>query len=185
MPFAKNQTDTCFPEAIPLRTLKAKNIVKALINFFSTFGLSKVVETDQETHFMSKVFTQVLNELKIKHQTSSPYHPESQGELERFHQTLKTMLRKYCLEFGKSWDEGLPLCYLQLEKPLRNPLDSVRQIWYLDKLFVVHSNSSKKNGCQSCVKLNIMCWIMLVVLESIFFMHVSWPKKTWLRFRIK
>lgn len=27
--------------------------------------------------------------------TLSPYHPESQGALERFHQTLKTMLKTY------------------------------------------------------------------------------------------
>lgn len=66
---------TRFPEAIPLRTLKAKNVVKALTKFFSI--LPRVVQTDQGTNFMSKVFAQVLKELKIKHQTSSPYHPES------------------------------------------------------------------------------------------------------------
>lgn len=58
---------------------------------------------------MSRVFAQVVKELHAKHVTSSPYHPESQGALERFHQTLKVMLRKFCLESGKEWDEGLPL----------------------------------------------------------------------------
>lgn len=113
---------TRFPEAIPLRTLKAKNIVKVLINVFSTFGLPKVVQTDQGTNFMSKVFAQVLNELKIKHQTSSPYHPESQGALERFHQTLKIMLRKYCLESDKSWDEGLPLLLFAVRETIQESL---------------------------------------------------------------
>jgi len=32
-------TSTCFPEAIPLRNIKAKPIVKALIKFFTLFGL--------------------------------------------------------------------------------------------------------------------------------------------------
>lgn len=50
-----------------------------------------------------------MTELKIKHKKSSPYHPESQGALERFHQTLKSMLRKFCLESNRDWDEGLPL----------------------------------------------------------------------------
>lgn len=50
---------------------------------------------------MSCVFAQVLKQLNIKHCHSSAYHPESQGVLERFHQTLKTMLRTYCLEFEK------------------------------------------------------------------------------------
>uniref|UniRef100_A0A087YSQ8 Gypsy retrotransposon integrase-like protein 1 n=1 Tax=Poecilia formosa TaxID=48698 RepID=A0A087YSQ8_POEFO len=113
---------TRFLEAIPLRTLKTKNIVKALTKFFSTFGLPKVFQTDQGTNFMSKVFAQVMNELKMKHQTSTPYHPESQGALERFHQTLKTMLRKYCLESGKSWDEGLPLLLFAVRETIQESL---------------------------------------------------------------
>ncbi|KAL1274401.1 hypothetical protein QQF64_027215 [Cirrhinus molitorella] len=40
---------------------------------------------------------------------ASTYHLESQGALERFHQTLKAMLRKYCLDTSKEWDEGVPL----------------------------------------------------------------------------
>ena len=38
---------------------------------------------------------------------SSAYHPESQGALERFHQTLKTMIRSYCCNTAKDWDEGV------------------------------------------------------------------------------
>lgn len=56
------------------------------------------IQSDQGTSFMSKVFAQVMTELKIIHVKSRPYHPESQGALERFHQTLKSMLRKFCLE---------------------------------------------------------------------------------------
>ncbi|MGL5739489.1 MAG: hypothetical protein ACRCYJ_11625, partial [Plesiomonas shigelloides] len=47
--------------------------------------------------------------LAITHHVSSAYHPESQGALERFHQTLKSMLRKYCMETGRDWDDGVPL----------------------------------------------------------------------------
>ena len=39
---------------------------------------------------------------------SSAYHPESQGALERFHQTLKNMIRTY-LDFEKDLDEGVHL----------------------------------------------------------------------------
>lgn len=38
---------TRYPEAIPLRSLKAKVVVKELIKFCSTFGLPKVIQTDQ------------------------------------------------------------------------------------------------------------------------------------------
>ncbi len=50
---------TRYPEAIPLRSLRAKAIVKALTLFFSTFGLPKVMQTDQGTNFMSRLFNQI------------------------------------------------------------------------------------------------------------------------------
>ncbi|XP_027128228.1 uncharacterized protein LOC109142602 [Larimichthys crocea] len=100
---------TRYPEAIPLRRITASAVSKALIKFFTVFGLPRVVQTDQGSNFMSSVFSQVLKQLSIQHRTSSAYHPESQGALERFHQTLKTMLRAYCKEFEKDWDDGTPL----------------------------------------------------------------------------
>lgn len=57
---------TRFPEAFPLRTVKTKGIVKALTKFFSTFGLPRVTRTDQGTNFMSKIFTQLLKELRVE-----------------------------------------------------------------------------------------------------------------------
>ena len=58
---------------------------------------------------MSGLFQQVMSELGIKQFRSSAYHPESQGALERFHQTLKNMIRMYCQETEKNWDEGIHL----------------------------------------------------------------------------
>ena len=103
---------TCYPEAIPLRTLRAKAVVRALVNFFSTFGLPKSIQSDQGSNFTSKLFSQIISSLSIKHQKSSAYHPQSQGALERFHQTLKAMIKKFCLESGREWDGGLPFLML-------------------------------------------------------------------------
>ena len=100
---------TRFPEAIPMRNITAKSVIKALIKFFTTFGLPRVVQSDQGSNFTSNLFRQVLKELGIKHQISAAYHPESQGALERFHQTLKNMIRTYCFQNDKQWDEGVPL----------------------------------------------------------------------------
>jgi len=80
---------TRFPEAIPLRNIKAPTIVKALIKFFTLVGLPKSIQSDQGSNFMSGLFQQVMYELGIDQYASSAYHPESQGALERFHQTLQ------------------------------------------------------------------------------------------------
>ncbi len=67
-----------------------------------------MIQTDQGTNFTSRTFSQVLKLLRIKHNVSVAYHPESQGALERFHQTLKSMLRAYCFELERDWEEGVP-----------------------------------------------------------------------------
>ena len=100
---------TRFPEAIHLRNIKTKTIVKALVKFFTFVGLPKSVQSDQGSHFMPGVFQQVMHELGIKHYRSSAYHPERQGALERFHQTSKNMIRSYCVDTEKDWDEGIQL----------------------------------------------------------------------------
>jgi len=63
---------------------------------------------------MSGIFQKVMNELGIKQLSSSAYHPESQGALERFHQTLKNMISSYCLVTDKDWDEDIHLLLINV-----------------------------------------------------------------------
>ena len=113
---------TRFPEAIPLRNIKAKTIVKALVKFFTFVGLPKSVQSDQGSNFMSGIFQQVMHELGIKQYRSSAYHPESQGALERFHQTLKTMIRSYCFDTERDWDEGVHLLLFAARESVQKSL---------------------------------------------------------------
>lgn len=83
-------------------------MVRALSQFISIFGIPKTIQTDQGTNFTSHLFAQVLKQLNIKQKTSSAYHAQSQGALERFHQTLKSLLRSYCVQMERDWEEGLP-----------------------------------------------------------------------------
>lgn len=71
---------------------------------------------------MSSIFTQVLKSLSVTHRVSSAYHPQSQGALERFHQTLKSMLRKYCMDTGRDWDEGIPLVLFTVRETIQESL---------------------------------------------------------------
>ncbi len=113
---------TRFPEAIPLRNIKAKTIVKALIKFFTMVGLPRSIQSDQGSNFMSGVFQQVMHELGVKQYKSSAYHPESQGALERFHQTLKNMIRLYCFDTEKDWDEGVHLLLFAVRESVQESL---------------------------------------------------------------
>lgn len=104
---------TCFPEAIPLWSQ-----CQLLSKLWSIFGLPRV-HTDQGTNFRSKVFSHVLTSLKICHQISSPYHPESQGALEQFHQSLKSMFHKYFLDTEKDWDEGVTFVWCAVREAMQ------------------------------------------------------------------
>ena len=55
---------TRFPEAIPLRNIKTKTIVKALVKFFTFVGLPRSVQSDQGSNFMSGIFQQVMHEIR-------------------------------------------------------------------------------------------------------------------------
>ena len=97
-----------FPEAIPLRNITAKTVVEALVQFFTRYGLPKEVQSDQGSNFMSGLFQEVMYRLGVKQLKSSAYHPQSQGALERYHQTLKIMIRAFCEEYPEDWDKGIP-----------------------------------------------------------------------------
>lgn len=105
---------------------------------------------------MSTIFSQVMRELSIKHQVSSAYYPESQGALERFHQTVKSVLKRYCLESNREWDDGLPLLLFAIHKTtqeslgfspadlvfghtVRGPLRLLRERWLSDKPRSLHN----------------------------------------------
>ncbi|XP_074658644.1 uncharacterized protein LOC141911553 [Tubulanus polymorphus] len=113
---------TRFPEAIPLRKIDTPSICKALVKFFTLFGLPRSLQSDNGSNFMSGIFQQVMFQLGISQSKSSPYHPESQGALERFHQTLKSMLRVYCNENGKDWDEGVHLLLFATRESVQESL---------------------------------------------------------------
>ena len=71
---------------------------------------------------MSGIFQQVMHELGSKQYNSSAYHPESQGSLERFHQTYKNMIRTYCFGTEKDWDEGIHLLLFAARKSVQESL---------------------------------------------------------------
>ena len=114
---------TRFPEAISLRAISAKKIVEAVINFFSKVGLPRVIQTDRGSNFMSKLFRRAIEQLGVQHVKSSAYPLQSQGVLERFHATMKNMLRTHCLEHQKEWDQGLLFISFAAREAIQEPLE--------------------------------------------------------------
>ena len=100
---------TRYPIAFPLKNICARNIVSQLLKVFTTYGFPKEIQSDRGTNFTSDLFHNTLKELNVKHTLALPYYPQSQGALERHHQTLKSLLKKFCMERETNWDENLDL----------------------------------------------------------------------------
>ena len=60
-----------------------------------------ILQTDNGKEFLNKKLTDLLNKHKIKHITSTPYSPRTQGVIERFNRTLKQMIFKRITENKK------------------------------------------------------------------------------------
>ena len=86
---------TRYPEAVPVSSMHARTVVKHLIQFFTHFELPKELQSDRGINFTSNLFAQTMKDLGITHILSSAYHPQTQRALERHHQTLKSMLKKF------------------------------------------------------------------------------------------
>ncbi|XP_063585832.1 uncharacterized protein LOC134763205 [Penaeus indicus] len=147
--FTIMDTATRYPEVYPLKNISASSIVKCLLHFFTSFGIPKEIQCDKGSNFTSDLFQKVLELLGISQQMSTAYHPQSQGCLERFHQTLKSMLKKYCLETGNSWDENIHFLLFALRecpqeslgyspfellygRQIRGPLKVLKDQWFSD-----------------------------------------------------
>ncbi|XP_050984340.1 uncharacterized protein LOC127176618 isoform X2 [Labeo rohita] len=99
---------TRYPEAVPLRKATAKSIAQELFQLFSRVGIPKEILTDQGTPFMSRLMADLCRLLRVKQLRTTVYHPQTDGLVERFNQTLKRMLRRVTAEDRRDWDLMLP-----------------------------------------------------------------------------
>ena len=137
---------TRYPEAIPLRTIDAEHVAEELIKLFARVGVPQEILTDQGSNFISQLLAELYRLLHEHAIRTSPYHPQTDGLVERFNQTLKNMIRRTTSKEGKNWDKMIPyLLFAYREVPqastgfspfellydreVRGPLDVLRHQW--------------------------------------------------------
>ena len=137
---------TRYPEAVPLRSIDAEHVAEELVVLFSRVGVPKEILTDQGSNFTSQLLKEIYRLLHVHPIRTTPYHPQTDGLVERFNKTLKSMLRKTAVEEGKDWDKVIPyLLFAYREVPqastgfspfellygrsVRGPLDVLKEAW--------------------------------------------------------
>ena len=114
--------------------------VEALRKSFSTFGLPEVLVSDNATGSTSSEFEAFMQANGVKHVCTPPYHPSSNGLVERAVQTLKgglkklksgsleTKLSRFLFSYRATphSSTGLSPAELMFGRRLHSPLDNLR-----------------------------------------------------------
>lgn len=112
---------TRWPVAVPLASITADTVASAIFNnWISIFGCPSVITTDRGPQFQSTLFGEFTNLLGIKHNSTTAYHPCSNGLVERFHRQLKDALTaSTCC---RTWVDKLPFVMLALRNTVKMDL---------------------------------------------------------------
>ena len=157
-----------YPEAMAMRSVEAERVAEELVTLFSRVGVPKEILTDQGTNLTSQLLQELYRMLHVRHIRTSPYYPQTDGLVERFNQTLKTMLRKTAVDEGKDWNWLLPyVLFAYREVPQnstgfspfellygrspRGPLDVLKEMWQgkeksPGECCVPHSSHTRPDG---------------------------------------
>ena len=97
---------TKYSDAIPLLSIDSVTVAIALAEqFISRFGCPRTIQTDQGSNFVSNIMKTFCRIFKIQRITSTAFHPQSLGSLERAHRVFIDYLKHYCTK--TDWDDWI------------------------------------------------------------------------------
>lgn len=82
-----------WPEILEMTSTTADNTIATLRRVFSACGLPEQLVTDNGPQFVSSEFADFMQANGIKHIRTAPYHPASNGAVERLVQTFKQAMK--------------------------------------------------------------------------------------------
>ena len=106
-----------YPEIVRMPSTTSLQTITAFKSVFARHGIPNELFTDNGPQFSSYVFKKFAADWDLIHSTSSPKYPQSNGQAERYVQTVKNLLRKA--------DESGGDIYTSLMNYPASPIDGV------------------------------------------------------------
>ena len=94
---------TRFAWVVPITGKSADSTVTAFNSIMTPVLTPRTLVSDNGSEFKNALFSDLCRALAIKHKFCVPYHPQSDGMVERFNRSLIAMLKAYSNESGKDW----------------------------------------------------------------------------------
>ncbi|GJU10197.1 reverse transcriptase domain-containing protein [Tanacetum coccineum] len=94
-------------EAKTLATNDARVVVKFLKSILSRFSAPRAIISDRGTHFCNDKFAKVMSKYGVTHRLSTPYHPQTSGQVEVTNRGLKRILERTVGENRALWSDKL------------------------------------------------------------------------------
>ncbi|KAL3685159.1 hypothetical protein R1sor_003181 [Riccia sorocarpa] len=99
---------TKWAEAASFQHARAATTVQFLHhNIISRFGVPMTIITDNNSHFVNEAVADLAQSYGIEHRRSTPYHPQTNGQVERTNGILVTVLKKTVSLNPTDWDKKL------------------------------------------------------------------------------
>jgi hypothetical protein len=93
-----------FPVAYPIKSKTASEIASHLWHFMCLFGPPQELLSDQGREFVNSVVAALSTLLGIQRRLTSPYHPRTDGLVERLNKSLVDSLVKMASDHPTNWD---------------------------------------------------------------------------------
>jgi hypothetical protein len=91
-------------EVVIMHTISSIATINALTTLFTRYGLCEEIVSDNGTQFTSEEFAEFCGRHGIRHIRTAPGHPQSNGQAERYVETVKSALTKGTTGGGKLVD---------------------------------------------------------------------------------